>query len=299
MSLKSRKITITFQLGTGSFGNSGQYNTVTVEGLRCYVQISNGGANSMGAASIRIYGLQPTIMDSLSALNLPIGNTQVMSARKNTVLIAASDDDGNMATIYQGGIWTGQIDMNESPDTSLIVTAIAGIFDALNPIPPTSYPNSADAADIMKYLAGQMGYKFENNGVSVQLSTPYFPGSAREQAIRCANAANIAWTIDNGVLAIWPIDGFRKGTLPLISPDTGMIGYPTYWTSGISVKTRFNPLLKIGQLVNVKSSLLVANGNWHIYNLAHELESESPNGPWETSFNGSPNVIAGSTKNVQ
>ena len=35
----------------------------------------------------------------------------------------------------------------------------------MKPIAPSSYPGTTDVADIMKDLAGKMGYTLENNGV--------------------------------------------------------------------------------------------------------------------------------------
>lgn len=147
----------------------------------------------------------------------------------------------------------------------------------------------ADVATIMKSLADQMGFAFENNGVQVQLSNPYFPGTALAQAKACARAADISMTIDRGTLAIWPKFGFRADPdgPPLISAATGMRGYPRYSSNGIEVATLFNPRIKPGGQIQVQSQLQMACGTWLVSNATHVLESETPNGQWFTGILGS------------
>ena len=286
MSFVRRKIELTFQIGEGTFGET-NFNTVTVSGLRVKSVITKAGGASMGEAQLRVYGLTLSLMNQLSALN-----RANMVIRRNRLIIAAGDDEAGMSTVFDGQIALGQIDMSGMPDSALVVIAYAGLLDAVQPVAPASYPATVDAAVVMANLAKQMGYSFENNGVSVILATPYFQGTARDQAMRCADAANINWVIDNGVLAIWPKYGTRGGTVPLISPDTGMVGYPSYSEVGISVTTLFNPFINYGETVEVKSSLEFANGRWNVFNISHELESELPDGIWFTKFTGSPINVA-------
>lgn len=282
MSFVKRKISVTFQLGEGSFGESGT-NTVTCDGLRVQAHIDKVFGPGMGEAQIRIHGLTPSLLHQLSSLN-----QTTMATRKNTIIISAGDDVSGMATVFQGQIMIGQIMLNTAPDTALMVLAQAGAFAAVQTVPPSSYPGSADAAVIMSNLAHLAGLNFENNGVSVQLATPYYPGSPLEQIRRCAQAAGIEYVVDDKVLAIFPVGGARGTQIPLISPATGMVGYPNYSTSvyGIELTTLFNPLIRPGGKVQVQSGLEVASGMWQVFNVQHELESEDPGGQWFTRFSG-------------
>ena len=65
-----------------------------------------------------------------------------------------------------------------------------------------------------------------------------------------------------------------------ISPDLGLVGYPTFTYQGVIVKALFNSSLKYGSLIEVQSSLKPATGTWVVTNLTYELESETPNGAW-------------------
>jgi hypothetical protein len=283
VSFVKRRVTVVFQLGEGVFGESGT-NTVTCSGLRVHAHIDKVFGPGMGEAQIRIHGLTPSLLNQLSSLN-----QATMAIRKNTVIVSAGDDVNGMATVFQGQIMISQIMLNTAPDTALMVLAQAGAFAAVQLVPPSSYPVSADAAVVMQNLAHLAGLSFENNGVSVQLATPYYPGSPLEQIRKCAQAAGIEYVIDDTTLAIFPVGGARGTQIPVISPATGMVGYPNYSTSvyGIELTTLFNPLLRPGGKVQVESSLAVANGTWQVFNMQHELESEDPGGQWFTRFAGS------------
>lgn len=284
MSFVKRRIDVTFQLGQGVFGESGT-NTVTCSDLRVQAHIDKVFGPGMGEAQIRVHGLTQSLLNQLSSLN-----QATMATRKNTVIISAGDDVSGMATVFQGQIMISQIMLNTAPDTALMILAQAGAFAAVQTVPPTSYPGTADAAVVMQNLAHLAGLDFDNSGVSVQLSTPYFPGSPLEQIRRCAQAGRgtFDYVIDDKTLAIFPAGGARGSLIPVVSPETGMVGYPNYSTSvyGIEVTTLFNPLLRPGGKVQVESSLEVANGTWQVFNLQHELESEDPGGQWYTRFSG-------------
>jgi hypothetical protein len=292
MAFVQRRIDLTFKLGQDSSGTQytfdGQYDTVKVSGLRVQATIANAGPPSMGEASVIVHGLTPSLMNQLSTVSR-LDNGQV-TIKFYQMLIEAGDASAGMSTIFAGQVSLAQVDMNGAPDSALHITAHAGLFEAIKSTAPLSFPGSADVATIMQNLAVQNGYSFENNGVTAKLATPYFHGSPKQQMEACANAANINWTLDNSILAIWPKGGSRGGAIPLISPSTGMIGYPTNAGLGgsIAVKTLFNPQLKIGTTCQMQSSLPFANGKFVMFQISHDLESETPNGQWETSFSGSP-----------
>lgn len=280
MSFVKREISLRFELGTGTFGDTGM-NVVNVSGLRVHAHIVQAGADTMGELQLTVFGLVPSIMNQLTTLT-----RQDMVVRQNTVFVSAGDDVAGLSTAFEGTITEGWADLNSAPDTRLQVVAYAGMYQKLKPVSPSSYPNGADAAVVMQTLAATMGLGFENNGVSVQLAKPYFPGTAWEQARACAEAAGINWTIDKGTLAIWNNPGHRGGSIPLISPATGLVGYPAYTGVGVGVKTIYAPGINPGGLATIDSSVKNACGNWYVTDVSHSLQSETLGGDWFTEFSG-------------
>lgn len=278
-----RSIDVTFRLGQGSFGNSG-FDTVKLSNLRVSTMILKAGGASLGQAHIRIWGMTLELMNRLSTLGMI-----ATALRNNQVQIEAGDSDRGMSVVFDGNIVEGWADFQGMPDVAFQVTAAAGMIAAMKPIPPSSYRGGTDVAVIMQGLATQMSLPFENNGVEgIYLNDPYLPGTAREQARKVANAAGINWLIDNGKLSIWPRGRSRGDQITLISPTSGLIGYPSFTSNGISFVALYNPNIGFGSRVRVESSLTPASGEWIVSTLVYNLEAQLPNGNWFMRVEANP-----------
>ncbi len=279
MTFVARRIDVTITLGTGTNGET-VGDTVTLTGHRVIVDINASGGDQQGQLFARIYGLPIEMINRLTS----IGPVQTQIRGKNSIQIAAGDDDGSaLTTIYLGTIDTAWGDFQSAPDVALNITALSALAAAVKPVAAVSYKGAADVPTIMKALADTMGFAFTNNGVAGSLSNPYFYGTALEQMRQCARAANIQATVDNGNLVIWPRNGARASAVPIISPDTGMIGYPRFSSGGLELDMMFRPEAILGGQINVQSAFSVASGVWNTYSVQHRLESLKPGGAWFTS----------------
>lgn len=277
-SFVERRITVQLQLGLGDFGESG-YDTVTLSDYRVSVEILKVMGAGMDHATVRVYGVPLGVVNAINTHGSPL----YTGIRKNVLTIQAGDTRGGMAEIFRGTVQLAWADFDQAPDMALVVAAQAGLFENAKPIPPTSFKGPTDVAVIMETLATQMDWNFENNGVSVILSNPYLPGSGWMQIGEAAYAAGINWTYDGNTLAIWPRDGKRGGSVPLYSPDNGMIGYPTYTAPGVDFRAIFTPGREpnLGGEVEIQSSLNPASGKWLPYRIVYLLDSRTPGGRWE------------------
>lgn len=272
-----KTIELKITLGEGDFGDT-IGDTVTLSGLRMMVEATNPGGESMGQAHITVHGMAFDMMNKLTT----IGQVNRAIRTKNSVVITAGDKGGTLNTVFEGTIFDAWGDYNRAPDVAFDIIAYAGMDSAVTPAEPLSFKGSADVGGIMQQLAQSMGLAFENNGVEVQLSNPYLSGSLLAQVKSCARAADIRYIIDRGTLAIWPKTGGRDSEIPLISPDTGMVGYPALSSKGMSVQMIYNPNVTFGGDVEVKSSIPMACGKFRVFNLAHTLACLTPSGPWFT-----------------
>jgi hypothetical protein len=276
--IKRKVIELTITLGSGTFGED-VGDTVTLSGFRVMVDVANPGGDSMGRCQLRVFGLRNDLMNKLTT----IGQINVAIRAKNTVLIAAGEDGDALSSVFQGVILDAWADYNSAPDVAFNIIAFAGLDAAVKPVGATSYKGVTDVAEIISDLAqNEMGLTFENNGVDAKLSSPYLHGTALSKVRAVAEAADILWSIDRGVLAIWPRSGGRAGTVPMISPGSGMVGYPSLSSKGMAVKMLFNPNVRLGGDVEIKSSIPMACGTWRVFNVSHNLSCEIPGGPWFT-----------------
>lgn len=280
MTFTHRRIEATIVLGSGDFGDAGVSNTVTLSGHRMSANIVKGNSPSVDTAEIRIWGLTPNIMNSVSRLGKPLE-----IVRNNSIQIRAGDDTRGLAMVFQGIVQNATQDFSDSPNVCLNIGGQAGALSAMAPVKPVSFQGQADVATLMTTIAASMKppLTLENNGVDVVLSNPYYAGTATQQMEEVAEAANIYASIDSehNTLAIWPKDGSRSGQAPLISLDTGLVGFPTFADVGIGIKVLYSPGLRLGGTFNLTSRAVPsANGSWVITMLSYELECEMPGGKW-------------------
>lgn len=284
MTFVRRKIDLDIVLGQGAFGEGGE-DTVTLTGHRVSADITNVYGPGMGQAAVRLWGLRKDLLAKVSSLN-----QATEALRRNRLVLRAGDEVTGMSTVFDGTITLSQFDANAQPEVALNIIAHSGLFEAVKPTAGLSYRGAADAAVILANIAQVAGLVFENSGVSAILRTPALKGTAREMIESICQAVQADFVIEGKTLAVWPKGGKRDGMVPLISPKTGLVGYPAYGSSAqgrqIVLTTLFNPAIRNGGMVKVESDLDVANGEWQTFKICHELDAELPNGHWYTRCMG-------------
>lgn len=275
---KTIRVTIVKDPLNGNF-KSNNKNTMIIEGLRTLVSVDSFGGTTNPQANIKIYGLSESIMNELTTFKVNINGV-----KKNIIRIEAGDVGTTLSEVFVGDMMKVYADYGGMPDVSLIVQAQTNAYHQLNPAPPTSVNGTADVATMMKSLADKMGLVFENNGVQAQLSYPYISNTLIIQARTIAEAAGIELFFDKNIMAIAPKGTSRKCQIPLITPKTGLIGYPTLCDNQqISAKFLYRPYIIYGGTIKLETAIEVVNGQWLVKGISHQLESEQPNGAWFTT----------------
>lgn len=273
VTINPQSTTTTF---TGSSSSTVTFGGPADQAVKMRAEVHNqGGIDS--TLDLSVWGLPLSIMNQLATYG-----TQINLLPKNALTLLAGDKTG-LSQIYTGSIIACLLDPRQ-PEFGLHMTANAAAAFSAVAAKPTSYNGSTDVATAMQQVANMMGLKFENNGVNIKLSNSYFYGSPRDQYNSIRMHADIGATISNGVLAIWPKFKNRNGQAITISPDDGtLIDYPTFTATGVQLRALFNPSFAIGKQVTVKNSQITqANATWNIYSEDHFLESQTPDGKWES-----------------
>jgi hypothetical protein len=280
-----KKLKFVITLGTGNFGSSSA-NQITLEGFRAVVDIDKAGGMMMGTLRAQIYGVAQSDMNSVTTLQW-----KPKAIIQNTVLVYAIDG-AQETLIFTGNIVNAWGNYQSMPDVFLQIQAQAAYFNQLQPVPPSSFKGTVDVATLMSKLAASMGYTFENNGVSVQVSNPYLPNTGLEQAKSLAQAAGIDLYLDNNILAITPANAPRRSIIPEISAQSGLVGYPTFDGVGVNFQIYFNPAVVFGGSIKLVTPITQAAGQWIVTSIAHRLESEKPGGSWFSSVRGNASGLA-------
>ena len=273
-------ITVNFTLSAGTFSGTSS-NTVSITGLRIKCKIEKGGHPSKNKAKLEIFGMTESQMNQLTALSF-----KPLAVRNNLIQVLAGDESGT-AQVFAGTITMANAVYKSPPNLYFSVEALTGYYPAIAPAKPQSVNGAADVGGLMSSLATQMGYSFQNNGVTTQLASPYLSGTAYQQASDLAEAADCEFIVDDDTLVIAPRGQPRAGTAPLISAATGMKEYPVFDKKGIKVECLYNQSVQLGGLIVVKSVVTAACGTWRVNGLTHELESEKTSGKWESVIKAS------------
>jgi hypothetical protein len=268
-------------------------NTLTLVGYRMSSTIQ-GAAKYPYSLDLTIYGMRQSDMNAVTVLWS--GATPTAQNAKALVQLEASPDGTAWTQVFDGTVLEAQPDYRSPPNVGLRLQSYTGNGAQIQVAAPTSYRGATSIATIAQYLAQQMGFTLENNGVTGNLSTPYYPGTYMDQFRQLCEHANLDFYFDgNAVLAICPKNAPRQGkTVPVFSPTSGLIGFPTIQRFGIHVDVIFTPSLTLGGNIQIADSVVPsANGTWLPKMVSHSLDSLMPGGAWFSSMDcQSPASIA-------
>ena len=262
------------------FQGSGGANTVKITGKRVNASITNSGQITTSQLQMSIYGMSLSQMNQLSTVST--WGKLVTQISQNTVTIASGDEENGTATVFTGRITDAMIDFTNAPDVAFQVSAYSAADLRLTPGKATSFNGVVPVETILQDICGRCGLVLVNNGVQAKLAYQYLFGTYLDQIDECCRNVNIDHDIQGNVLSIWPKGGSRKGVTQLVSPETGMVGYPTFFPLGINVVTEHRHGINYGSQIEVHSSVQPACGTWVVFCANHDITSELPGGSWFT-----------------
>lgn len=277
-SFTQKKLRLSFVLNQKDpdFDDKGN-NTIIAEGLRVTASIQSGNGAPMPSAKIMVYGLSQPVMNKLAKIRW---NTD--DARLNYVRLEASQDGGeSYVIVYEGVIQYAYPNFGSSPEVILTIDSTSAIQHKIRPVEPVSFKGEIDVASAVEQICKKMSMRFENGGVTGRVSNPYLPETALDQIFKLCDAVNAKAIIEFNTIAITPVGQAREIPIPVISPKTGLIGYPIPTITGVRFQCLFDPVVRFQGLVEIKESIIeMCNGRWLIMGITHYLESEVAGGRW-------------------
>lgn len=309
-SFVKRKIDVVFNIVQGGF-DGGDNEQITLTGHRVSCQILSAGMETGVMCAIRIEGMQLSQMNQLSVVQ-----AGVVAQSQNTVTVMAGSEGRALSTVFSGGIIEGFVDYSGAPNVAFEVKALSTAIPDTTPVTATSFDSGASVATIMAAIADKIGLKFQNHGVDAVLSgAVYYWGSASAQMRSCASASGIYYIISMNILHIWPkafvVDA--DGAID-VSPDNGLIGWPSYSQGGVGLQCLFNPSIAFRSTIKLQSKYSPAawvndsgqlksladgsiyppsNGLWIVQRMQHDLQTEEPGGPWTTTIEAARPELSG------
>lgn len=281
-SFSKKILRVGVRLMSGSFG--GGQNTAVYEGLETHAVIEKPGEPDQNKATVEIFNMALDEMASLTSLAF-----KPLQAKKNLITIFAGDEAEGLSMAFAGEITGAWADFSSAPTVKFHIEAAAGAYSSLKASPPVAVKDTQTAASLIGQFAGEIGYSFQNNGVTASVKNCVINGSPIQKMRTVAGMVGCELLIDDNRVVIQPYDKGREGNAVLFSAESGMIGYPSFNNDGIVAKCLYNPDLQLGGMVEVQSIVPGASGTWKITKLTHNLVAFS-NSPaeWFSEVEASP-----------
>jgi hypothetical protein len=262
-----------------SFTSTGD-NTLILTDNRISARVQS-NARQATQMNLKIWGMTLADMDAMTAAWID------PNAIRNNIVILEADGGDGFRPVFTGTILEAQPDFRSAPDVPFQILATIRYFQQIQVVEPLSYKGDVDIAVLGRYLAQQLGMNYDQSpNVKATLTDPYFPGSLWTQLNNVCKAARVDYYFQGDKLVFAPIsEAFDTKPAVVLSPDTGLLGYPVYTRRGLNVMAIFDPAFLCGTAIEIRDSLVKgANGRWYPYSIDHALEAELPNGKWISSL---------------
>ena len=290
--------------------------------------IKHTGQSYGSEADITINGLSHSDRNSLSIIpdHPASDNLNTMTAGQTFITIHAGNEGSPLTSLFTGTIDRAYTDYDDL-DIPFHIHAMTSTVPASILAQAKGYDGPQDVVTILTDICREAGFQLLDHGgwdrhtsltnhyrwgtVLDQIQailtatkgifnfSPYLPVKGENRTVAAGSTQkNLAY---KGLLEIWgptftgiPGTG-QEQTLPVISAKTGMIGYPKYSTSGISLTALLRPDITFWHPLTLKSAYSPTgwadnfqNGNppwdglWLPTSVHHDISSETSQGTWHT-----------------
>lgn len=256
--------------------------TYVFEQHRMTIQVAQGGGQ-FGGAKVQVYGVPLDAMNKIARLWL-----EVLSPSVNDKLTIDVWDGSNFVPLFAGVITWSAINASGAPHVALEIEASDAMAAQLPAVLPYSQDTPIALLDIVKQIAEPVGLavEFAETVPPLQVQKVHLIGTAMEQLTALFSFfPELTWYINLQRVVVRPVNGPLGGSPVRIDKTTGMIGYPTYSTSGVTLATLFDARIRPGLALDIQTSFdFVNRTKWVASVLQHTIEPNKPGGQWLTQI---------------
>ena len=275
-----KAIKVSISLAEGTFDDKGN-NEIILPEVPIHISMDKTGGDELPKCSIEVKNLKLNLMEQLTVLSF-----LQLQTYNNVIKVMAGEEGRDLDLVFQGEIVSAIPVFSTDGDVTFKIEAASGYYPLQKSTPPVSVQGETTIEYLMKQFAAEAGYALENKGVTGSVSNSVFAGTPIVKARLLAKQTGIDLLIDNNKFVILPsYKDNRDCIIPLISKDTGLIGYPSFTNDGVECECLFNPLIEIGGLIKLESIVPKATGVWRVTKIHHDLEAyNSGGGNWHTKI---------------
>jgi hypothetical protein len=247
--------------------------------------VSRGG-NQKPSMQLQVYNLSPNTRDR-------IRHDRFSSTKLQKVILEAGYD--NLSVIFKGDIFSASSVRESETNIVTYIDCRDGGYDLSN---TKTYQTMAGGTPLRSAFFNLIG--------QFPTLAPGHVGEIEGTALRPLVLAGNTWdlvrmvTVDGAFVDLGQVHVLKNGeaivrqdlqhkgpaSIPLISPETGLLGAPQREDAFIQVKTLFEPTIIIGELVSLKSTVAPQyDGQYKVIGITHNgTISGAVNGTCYTTF---------------
>jgi hypothetical protein len=281
----------TFSTGVAETTSNGT-SAIDLSNLRITFEVQQSDQNIPNTLRVRIYNVAPATRNKLLQLNpstkpsaqmppgaIPAGGVAALTQAGavnggnppqqqheylyNQVQLTVGYRNGPKSLLFTGDIITYRFGKERNVDSYLELIAADGDSFYNQTVVSFTVPAGSTPAQQVGPLINAGGIDAsqattdllnETGGIVKNIRGKVSFGLARLAMNNVARNLGTRWSIQNGVLTLVPITGYLPGTVININSSTGMIGTPEATDQGVIVRCYINPLIQIGQAVQLLTS---------------------------------------------
>lgn len=256
--------------------------TYAFEQHRMSIQVTQGG-NQFGNAKVAVYGAPEDTMNKIARLWL-----EVLSPSNTDTLSIDVWDGSNFVPFFAGVITWSAINAGAAPQVALEIEANSAMIAMNTVVAPYAQDEAVSLQDALQQILDPTGLvvEFSDSVPVMNIERAHLVGTPMDQAAALMNYfPELTWYINLQRFLVRPVNG-PLGSDPVpVNKSTGMIGYPTYSTSGVQLATIFDPRIRPGLALDIQTRYEFVNRTkWVAAVLQHNIEPNMPGGQWMTAI---------------
>lgn len=254
--------------------------TYAFEEHRMSIQVSQGGGQ-WGNAKVSIFGVNLESMNKIARLWL-----EVLSPSKTDRLTIDVWDGSNFVPFFKGVITWSAVNAATAPHVSLEIEASDAMAAQLDVAPPYAQDGFVALEDALTQILAPAGLVVEmaESIKELKFQKAHLSGTAMAQASTLMSFfPELTWYINLQRFLVRPVNAPLGGEPVPVNKYTGMISYPTYSTSGITLSMLFDARIRPGLALDVTTAFdFVNRTKWVAAVLQHTIQPNTPGGQWIT-----------------
>lgn len=283
--LIERKARVTVKVTRSDANEQGDTLQSTYEFIqhRMSITVSQGGG-LFGNAKVQIFGVALDAMNKIARLWL-----EVLSPSNSDTMDIDVWDGANFVPFFKGVITWSAVNASGAPNVALEIEANDSMLGMNTVAPPYAQDTPIALQDALTAILEPTGFQVElaESVPALQIEKVYFLGTPMEQANRLMNYfPELTHYTNLQRFIVRPVNGPLGGDPLPVNKGAGMIGYPTYSSSGVTLATLFDARLRLGLALDIQTTSFefINRTKWVCSVLQHNIQPNWPGGQWVTQI---------------